>query len=132
MLENQLKQFSSSFMSNSKWRKIFSVINDGSIPLSACTWKLVTDNEPKKGFLPDIGQLGDDYVGDCGALNGPFSFKEIEWLFIPSMVGHRPYDKAPVKYEYQDIEKIKKLIDSIGQFEYESTDEGVKIYGYKP
>ena len=119
-------------MSNTKWRKLFAVINDGSIPLSACIWKLVEDKEPKNGFIPDIEQLGEDYVGDCGALNGPFSFKEIEWLFLPSKVGHQPYDKAPIKYEYQDISKIKELIDSAGQFEYEVTDEGVKIFGYKP
>ena len=132
MLENDLKRYSSSFMSNSKWRKLFAVVNDGSTPLSACVWKLVTEKEPKNGFLPDIEQLGDDCVGDCGALNGPFSFKEIEWLFLPSKVGHQPYDKAPMKYEYQEIDKIKELIDSAGQFEYEATDEGVKIYGYKP
>ena len=132
MLENTLKLYSSSFMSNSKWRKLFAVIHDGSIPLSACIWKLVEDKESKNGFIPDLDQLGEDYVGDCGALNGPFSFKEIEWLLLPSKVGHQPYDKAPIKYEYQDIEKIKKKIDTAGQFEYETTDEGIKIYGYKP
>ena len=79
MLENDLKQYSSSFMSNAKWRKLFTVINNGSTPLSVCVWKIVTDKEPKNGFLPDKEQLGDDYVGDCGALNGPFEFKVIEF-----------------------------------------------------
>lgn len=132
MLENDLKKYSCSFMSNAKWRKLFSVINDRNIPLPSCVWKLVTDKDPQKGFIPDIEQLGDSYVGDCGALNGPFSFNTIEWLFLPSKVGHRHYEKAPVKYSYQNIEAIKNLIDSVGYFEYEITDEGIKIYGYKP
>lgn len=132
MLENALKQYSSSFMSNAKWKKLFAVINDGDIPLSACIWKLVEDKEPKIGFIPDLDQLGEDYVGDCGALNAPFSFKEIEWLFLPFKKGHQPYDKSPIKYEYQDMEAIKVLIDSAGQLEYEINDEGLKIYGHKP
>lgn len=132
MLGNDLKHYSSSFMSNSKWRKFFAVINNGSIPLSVCVWKLVTHKEPKNGFLPVQIQLGDDYVGDCGALNGPFSFREIEWLFLPSSIGFRPYEHAPIRHEYQDIDHIKNIIDGAGKFEYETSDDGLRIFGYKP
>ncbi|MCP3933450.1 MAG: hypothetical protein GY705_30640, partial [Bacteroidetes bacterium] len=109
MIKNTLKQYSSSFMSDSKWRKLFAVIHDGSIPLSACIWKLVEEKEPINGFLPDLDQIGENYVGDCGALNGPFSFKAIEWLILPSKVGHQPYNKAPINFEYQNIEEVKEI-----------------------
>jgi len=119
-------------MSNAKWRKLFHVVNENSVPLSKCVWKLVTEDKPKNGFLPDADHLGEDYVGDCGALNGPFSFKEIEWLELPAKVGSQAYDKAPVKYVYQDVLKIKELVDSVGKFQYEISDDGIRIYGYKP
>ena len=76
--------------------------------------------------------MGDHYVGDCGALNGPFDFEVIEWLLIHSKYGYKPYDDAPLKYEYQDLKEIKKKIDSVGSYEYDVTEDGIRIYGYKP
>jgi len=75
--------------------------------------------------------LSESYVGDCGALNGPFPFKAIEWLFLPHKFGYRNYDNAPMKYITQDLKEITQKIDSIGKFEYELTQDGLKIYVYK-
>lgn len=131
MNENDRKRYSQSFMSNAKWRRFFKVVNVETIELNMCTWKLVNEENPLPGHLPDYQHLGDDYVGDCGALNGPFPFQLIEWLFIPAKHGYQPYDKAPMQYESQNLEDIRTKIDSLGLFEYEKTDEGLKIFGYK-
>ena len=132
MLENDIKKYSRSFMSNAKWRKLFRVVNRESSELNCCTWKLVDEKNPVSGFLPDYSQLGDTYVGDCGALNGPFGFRTIEWILLPAKHGYRPYDKAPWQYEYQNLNQVKERIDAVGQYAYEMTEEGLKIYGYKP
>jgi len=120
-----------SCMSNAKWRKFFSVVNRDTLELNMCTWKLIDEKQPLSGHLPDYRQLGDDYVGDCGALNGPFEYHVIEWLLLPAKHGYRPYDKAPMEYMSQDLDEVKKKIDAVGQFEYELSEEGLKIFGYK-
>ncbi len=132
MIENDIKKFSVSCMSNSKWRKFFSGIHEGALDFDFCIWKLVNDNDPIKGFLPDIKQLGEDYVGDCGALNGPFEFKLIEWLVIPKEHGYSQYKNAPIKYHKQDIDMVERKLNETGNFVYDVTPEGIKVYGYKP
>jgi hypothetical protein len=82
--------------------------------------------------VPDLEQLRDTYVGDCGALNGPFEFREIEWILIPKRHGFRPYDNAPIKYLTQNIDDIVDRLQEVGQFEFELTSEGLKVFGYKP
>lgn len=70
MLEKVIKRYPKSFMSNTKWRKIFGVVNRQSLDLGMCIWKLVSDTTSVAGFLPTLGKIGESFVGDCGALNG--------------------------------------------------------------
>lgn len=119
-------------MSNAKWRKFFQVFNVETVELNMCTWKLLNEDPPLPGHLPDYHHLRDDYVGDCGALNGPFEFRLIEWVLIPFKHGYQLYKKAPVEYTYQNLDKLIERLDTIGLFEYEMTEEGLKVYGYKP
>ncbi len=132
MLDKEIAKFSYSCMSNAKWRKLFSVVNESNLELGYCIWKLIGEKEPANGYIPDSEQLGEHYVGDCGALNGPFEFKRIEWLKLPSRVEFRPYEKAPVQFKTQELSGVLEQLDAIGSFEIESTSEGVTIYGYKP
>ncbi|MFC1665653.1 hypothetical protein ACFL17_08505 [Pseudomonadota bacterium] len=118
-------------MSNTKWRKFFNIANSRSLEINACVWKLTDTEEPVQGFLPEVDELGKDYVGDCGALNGPFPFSLIEWLFIPSTHSYREYEKAPLKYIKQDVYKIAEQLEALGQFELEFLGDGIKVYGYK-
>ena len=127
-----LRKYSASFMSDSKWRKLFSVVNESNTELSHCVWKLVSKELPLNGHLPDFESLGEDFVGDCGALNGPFSFQEIEWLFLPTSYEFKPYENAPLKVLTQSIDHIVMQLNKLGKFEYEKSTKGLKIYGYKP
>ena len=127
-----LKKYSRSFMSNSKWRKLFSIVNESNVSFTHCHWKLITESSSKKGHLPDFNSLGNDHVGDCGALNGPFLFKSIEWVSVPMKFSYKPYKGAPTSHKLQSIEHLVEQLDAIGKFEYEKSSEGLKIYGYKP
>ena len=131
-LEKILQKYTRSYMSNAKWRKLFSVVHERNLAFSHCVWKLVTESEPTPGHVPDIDELGDTYVGDCGALNGPFEFREIEWILIPRSHAFRRYENAPLEHKTQQFDSIVSQIESLGQFEYELTDEGLKVYGYRP
>lgn len=85
-------------MSDAKWRKLFGVINDSNLKFANCVWKLVGESEPKNGFVPDLEQLGENYVGDCGALNGPFEFKRIEWINYLLALGINHTTKLQLKF----------------------------------
>lgn len=132
MLDRDIAKFSYSCMSNAKWRKLFRIVNDSHLGLENCIWKLVGEDEPKHGFFPDFEQLGENYVGDCGALNGPFEFKRIQWLKLPNHVGYKQYENAPTQYKTQDLSIIIEQLCTIGSFEIDIDSEGVTIYGYKP
>ena len=67
-------------MSNTKWLKAFDALEDAGLGGEPCLWKFVDDLEPCRGFLPERGQLNATGIGDCGAANGPFEFKTVEWL----------------------------------------------------
>ena len=62
------------------------------------------------------------------------SGREIEWLELPFLVqvfvtlSNR---KAGKKEVAQDCQKFINKLDSIGRFEYEQTDSGIRVYGYK-
>ena len=149
MIDRDIAKFSYSCMSDSKWKKLFSVINQSNLELGYCVWKLVDDKEPTKGLIPDYSEIGEDYVGDCGALNGPFEFRRIEWLFVPKSIGFRSYKLAPMKFKTQDLSIIIGQLKSLGKFEIglsteridqlkplgsreiELSTDGVKIYGYR-
>lgn len=120
-------------MSDAKWRKLFSVVNVENIEVNCCDWKLVSEELPIKGYLPSSKALGKSFVGDCGALSGPVDFKEIEWLMIPRRITWRAYKDAPESSRENNIQFILELISSTGStFEIESTEEGLRVYGYKP
>ena len=132
MLDKEIAKFSYSCMSNAKWRKLFSVVNESNLKLAHCIWQLVGNDEPKNGFVPDYSEIGEDYVGDCGALNGPFEFKSIEWLLIPNKFGFRSYESAPMQFKTQELSHLVDQLKSLGTFELETSADGIKIYGYKP
>ena len=132
MLNKDIAKFSYKCMSDSKWRKLFGVVNDSSLKMVQCTWKLVGEQQCRSGFVPDLEQLGDNYVGDCGALNGPFEFRRIEWLLLPHRVEFKPYKNAPTQYKTQVLTPILEHLNMLGSFEVEMDKVGLRIYGYKP
>ena len=132
MLEKEIAKFSYSCMSNAKWRKLFSVIKESNLEMAHCVWKLVGEPEPKNGFVPDYEQLGENYVGDCGALNGPFEFKSIEWLKLLTRVSYKAYENAPTQFKTQDLTHLIEQLRSKGSFEIETNSDGITVYGYKP
>jgi len=67
-------------------------------------------------------------------------FRDIEWLFFPTVVEQDIYTKQTrnsplVKTDTWTIEtdilEIKKLIDNLGKLDYGLTDDGLKLYGYR-
>jgi len=123
------KRFTASFMSNAKWRKLFIAIDRPELNLNQAVWKFIDSDIEIRGSLTKSDELMEEYVGDYGL--GPFAYKHIEWLELPRKGIPHGFEKIPFKHWEQDIEGAITILKSIGQFELENTDAGVKIYGFK-
>ena len=109
-----------SFMSNSKWEKFFIAIKNSEISLHGEIIKNVADdairpfNLKKDGLYIFNGKHHRYSTNDSGG--GPVFYRDIEWIFVPP---------------HNDINGLKNLIDSLGLYEYDFSEDGMKIYGYK-
>lgn len=119
-----------SFMNNAKWFKLFSEIENENIKIHSAYIKfLLTDRKYKFHF----GGFDETGFGDVSEL-GPFKFKEIEWLLIPDKYEIERWnrnEKLTSEIIDQPLDKLEKIINFLGQFEYVRTEDGLKIYGYK-
>jgi len=122
-------RFSTSFMSNAKWRKFFIALDVPEICLQQAYWKFVDLMEEFCDSIPTSDKLMEEFVGDYGP--GPFAYKRIEWIELPKVGVPKGFDGVPQKYWQQDIEKAKEILVNSGQFEIETTERGLRIYGYK-
>jgi len=108
-------------MSNTKWEKLFIAIRDSELSLRDETRKDISDNviryfDIKNDGLYIFNGKHYRYSTRDGANGGPVLYRDIEWIFIPSC---------------NDICALKNLVDGIGVYEYDISDEGMKIYGYR-
>jgi len=121
----------SSFMSNAKWKFLFSSIQQ--LPVGYLTKiKLLLEDEERSFSIP----LKDDYINEnyLEAYWGVFKLKEIEWLFIPNEIRYQRNNRAEQlapRIEKQDSTHLLSIFQEDKQFEYEVTKEGITIYGYK-
>jgi len=123
------RKFETSFMSNAKWRKLFIALEP--TQLKQAYWKFVDlDDEIRDAFL-DEEDLMEKFVGDCGVCGGPFAYRRIEWVEIPAIGKNPQYEKVPYMNFKQDVKAVESILASIGEFEIENTERGIRIYGHK-
>jgi len=129
-LEKEIFQ-RSSFMNNTKWFKIFTEITNHSI--DTVNWKikfLLSNNEINFRSIPNFNTKGFDDCSIC-----PFLFKEIEWISINNQHEIDGQNSEKLKSDHfltlRQFEKIRIILDGLGEFEYEITDYQLIIYGYR-
>ena len=121
------KRFTAYFMSNAKWRKLFTILHKPELGIEQLLWKYVDDELVTRHPLPYFtfrrqlfsGPGGEDYL------------KRIEWVEIPRLHIPPRWKQIPFKHRPQDVERAVKLLNMAGKFELERTNEGVRIYGYR-
>ena len=122
-----------SYMSNSKWEKLFKAVANSEISLCDGSIKNLTDEYIRPFNLKSDGLYCVRYstADKCG---GPVYYKEIEWIFIPAfheIERRNREEKLVPQIQTNDIYALKELIDALGKFEYDFNENGLKIYGYK-
>jgi len=123
------RKFEVSFMSNAKWRKLFIALEP--LQLKQAYWKFVDREEEIRDAFLEEEDLMQKFVGDCGVCGGPFAYRRIEWVEIPAIGKNPQYEQIPHMNFKQDIKKVESILTSIGEFEIENTDRGLRIYGHR-
>ena len=136
-LNKRIKEFSGTFMSNSKWQKLFLVLSRNLDTVKNCRIKTVGDTRLREFEIPNPNNFSEAFhpegINDIG-ISGPFFFKEIEQMIFPKFwsikrsMGNESLE--PFNY-HQDIIRIKELIEETGKFELEIDDSELILYGYK-
>jgi len=119
-----------SFMSNSKWFKLFNEIEKAGIKIRSSYVKFLAQERLYEFNFTGFEERG---FRDVGVL-GPFQYKEIEWISVSEEVETSRLnrtEKLQSIFHHQPISEIETLMSSIGIFEYERTETELKIFGYK-
>lgn len=124
--ERSAAALSASYMSDTKWLKVFGAIADSGLHLEGATWKFIDSERLHVWGVPCRSDLLADRLTD-----GRFQlveYKWIEWIrFPPSWhpvagIG----DSVP-----QDIETLGRVLESAGRFHYVVGEEGLTLFGYR-
>ena len=127
-VEKAISRFSQHLMSNSKWVRLIDKLVENVDTVKKVKFTKVQDDQIGELYLSDDTTFGFDYWQNGfeghNSLGGCLTYKEIEHLIFPRIV-----DKiADVK---QDLEQIAAVINSVGQFVLETSDNELKLICYR-
>ena len=137
-LGKKLAEFRFGFMSDAKWRKLFSAICAESSPARQCEIYEIFGScvNEIKFVLPaaDYAQgIRDSYISQhLTTSEKPTLYAEIEYIEFVKF-----YDFAsrgallPPEYKSQDLDAIARYLEHLGKFEMEPGEQNLKIYGYR-
>ncbi|MGI4762215.1 MAG: hypothetical protein ACRYF0_16015 [Janthinobacterium lividum] len=128
------QKFSISLMSNSKWVKLIASLIANAATIKECLVKPIwEEQQPTRQLQFDEHTHYDfDYYASAmesmvsGNPRGWYAYKEIEWVDFPRYVTAK--DKATAIT--QDLEAIELLLNNVGQFHLELTQEKLRLYAY--
>ncbi len=127
-IEKSVARFSERLMSNSKWVRLIDKLVDGSDKIEKIEFKKVQSKGVGELYLTEDTTYGFDYWQNGfeghNSLGGWLIFKEIEFLLFPKTVKAEPLKE-------QNLSMISKLIESVGLFDLEITDDYTKLICYK-
>lgn len=137
-LDKKLAEFRFGFMSDAKWRKLFSAICAEGSPARQCE---IYDffgscvNEIRFALpAADYAQgICENYISQrLTTSEKPTLYAEIEYIEFAKF-----YDFAsrgallPPEHKSQDLDAIARYLERLGKFEMEPGEQSLKIYGYK-
>lgn len=119
--------YSSSLMSDTKWRKLFSALK-GLPSIDHYFLKRIRDEEEGAGYGRFDPWPPHAFIDTASF--GPLYLSEIEWIEFPNIVPKRKYGPTPPGGHHQDLQGLRLALDSIGKFPIEETLRGLRIIGH--
>ncbi|PKH50916.1 hypothetical protein CXF68_09555 [Tenacibaculum sp. Bg11-29] len=127
-IEKAVSVFSEHLMSNSKWVRLIDRLVENVAKIQKIEFKKVQKDQIGELYLEEDTTYGFDYWKNGfeghNSLGGWLTFKEIEYLIFPRIVNSENESS-------QDLNEIKNLINSAGQFFLEIDENKIKLICYK-
>ena len=129
-IDKKINEYENKFMSNAKWEKLFLTIylnndiikNCEIIDFFSFTYRYIKNNvEDYKNYIhrdciDNILITGEHSI----------SYREIEYIEFK-----KKWLEEKIGTMEQDTNKIKEIISKTGKYEWEETENHIRIYGYK-
>ena len=133
----EMRHSKTSYMNDTKWIKLLQALENFSNETSVggVILKFLMSDKTQPHYFSDGVLESEKCTGDGWC--GPICLKAIEWFFVPAAYEVERYSlyqegkKIPSLYVENDIIALKNIIDSVGLFEYDIDQNGLKLYGYK-
>jgi hypothetical protein len=122
-----LSELSGSFMSNSKWLKLFKTLSSNHDLISKCFITDIYEDRRREFGIPTIESFNEafDDAGIKDGQYGPMLFKEIHSVEFPAQwsVERKMRDQLLQSFVYgQNLNSIHQIIMSVGEFVVEKDD----------
>lgn len=129
-IDQRIRQAQVCYMSNTKWRKLFTASESYTPLLGGVKWKLIAMDEPFENTLSVLSALEGDRFGDC--LPAPYvELREIERIFIPRFYRDPHEDKKrKLPVLENDLDRFQVHLRNYGQFPIFEWEHGIEIRGY--
>lgn len=122
--------FSHAFMSDTKWRKLFAVLEEDALGLCQMRMKFVDVEQPAVMMLPSIGFSHTPHPYIDTIEFGPVEFRAIEWLEIPAVARLSRPSYVSDREIPQNLAQLEACLGSCGLFPIQRSDESLRIVGY--
>jgi len=121
-------KYAVSYMSDSKWRKLFTAVDEAGIKIERAVWRFIASDHAFNWGWPTACDL--DVVGMKDGRFQPFEYRWIESIFVPRE--YRPYgdEHVPHAARHQDVDGLVSVLRRAGKFMIEESPEGITILGY--
>nr|WKN37211.1 hypothetical protein K4G66_00625 [Tunicatimonas sp. TK19036] len=127
-IEKAVSRFSEHLMSNSKWVRLIDRLVEDADKIKKIEFKKVQKDQRGELYLEEDTTFGFDYWQNGfeghNSLGGWLTFKEIEYLIFPKVIDR------DAQFE-QNLDQIKELIESVGQFSLDIDDDRIKLICYR-
>jgi hypothetical protein len=118
-----------SLMSDTKWRKLLSILNEPERRLKYCLVKFIEVSEEKRVYFPIALYPPRPWVDTFGF--GPIPLRSIEWMLVPRIAKYKRGNPGVPDGEHeQDVESIKNMIDELGKYPAQISGAGLLIIGH--
>jgi hypothetical protein len=119
-------------MSDTKWRKLFVAVDEAGLRPQRIAAKFLESERVSQMGWPGVGAMYAPHPWIDTSETGPIELRSIEWILIPSIFYEKRGSRGvPPREVRQDVEPIRLLLESLGQFPLYVSAEGLRIIGYK-
>jgi hypothetical protein len=119
-------------MSNTKWRRLFSAIEDMKLDLYSCRMKWIDGAMTSVGRTPNKRDLAVPRAFMDHPKWSAFPLCEIEWIEFPrtAIAEGNWGGKRQGEIFHQDIEHAANVLSSLAKFPLEIVEDALRVVGY--